>query len=361
MTTITVSASNTYEVKIAPELLSVTGSELLALNKQKTCCVCIISDDTVFPLYGKTVTDALEDVGFSVISHVIPHGESSKCLSVYGEILNHLAAEHISRSDWLIALGGGVVGDLCGFCAATYLRGIKYMQIPTTLLAMVDSSVGGKTAIDLPAGKNLCGAFYPPHAVLCDISTLDTLTDAIFADGMAEVIKYGFIFDRELLDLLARDKTAFDREKVIARCIDHKRRVVEEDEFDRGVRQLLNFGHTAAHGIEQHSDYTISHGHAVAAGMGIVTRAAEAEGLIARAFSPMLEELLCEFGLPYDTEFTSAAMTDAILSDKKRDGGIIRLVIADEPGHAILWPCPAADCETFLGRGIGNASYRAAK
>ena len=149
---------------------------------------------------------------------------------------------------------------------------------------MVDSSVGGKTAIDLAAGKNLCGAFYPPYGVLCDIDALQTLNEDIFADGMAEVIKYGVIFDRELLELLMRDKTAFDRETVIARCIDHKRRVVEEDEFDRCVRQLLNFGHTAAHGIEQHSGYTVSHGHAVAAGMGIVTRAAEAAGLISESF-----------------------------------------------------------------------------
>ena len=178
---------------------------------------------------------------------------------------------------------------------------------------------------------------------------------------MAEVLKYGFIFDRELLDLLARDKTNFDREWVIARCIDHKRRVVEEDEFDRGVRQLLNFGHTAAHGIEQHSDYTISHGHAVAAGMGIITRAAEHAGVIVQPFSPMMEALLADFGLPCDTEFTSSAMANAILSDKKRDGGIIRLVVADTVGHAILWPCPAAECEAFLSRGIGNASDKGTK
>ncbi len=356
MTVITVSASNTYEVTVGAGLLSTAGVALKLLNGSKTCRVCILSDDNVFPLYGKTVTDALEQEGFSVLSYVIAHGETSKSMPVYADILNFLATEHISRSDWLIALGGGVVGDLCGFCAATYLRGIRYLQIPTTLLAMVDSSVGGKTAIDLPAGKNLCGAFYPPSGVLCDTDALRTLNDGIFADGMAEVIKYGFIFDRELLDLLARDKTAFDRETVIARCIDHKRRVVEEDEFDRGMRQLLNFGHTAAHGIEQRSGYTVTHGHAVAAGMGIITRAAEAAGVISEPFSPMLESLLSDFGLPSDTDFTADAMTDAILSDKKRDGGIIRLVIADVPGHAILWSCPAAECETFLSRGIRRTS-----
>lgn len=354
MTTVTVSASHTYDVRIGKGLLSSVGEELFALNGQKTCRVCIISDDNIFPLYGKTVSDALTASGFSVISHVIPHGEASKCLSVYGEILDHLAKEHLTRSDWLIALGGGVVGDLCGFCAATYLRGVRYLQMPTSLLAMVDSSVGGKTAIDLPAGKNLCGAFYPPHGVLCDIAALDTLPAVFFSDGMAEVIKYGFIFDRELLSILRRDKTAFDRETVIARCIDHKRRVVEEDEFDRGVRQLLNFGHTAAHAIEQHSGYTVTHGFAVAAGMGIITRAAEAAGMIKSPFSAMMEELLNDFDLPSDTDITADDMTDAVLSDKKRDGGIIRLVIADEVGHAMLYPCPAAECRNFLARGIGG-------
>ena len=352
MTTVTVSSSHTYDVRIGAGLLSSVGTELQSLNGGKSCRVCIISDDNVFPLYGKTISDALTACGFSVISHVIPHGESSKSLSVYGDILDHLAKEHLTRTDWLIALGGGVVGDLCGFCAATYLRGVRYLQIPTSLLAMVDSSVGGKTAIDLPAGKNLCGAFYPPHGVICDIRTLDTLPSVFFSDGMAEVIKYGFIFDRDLLSDLRRDKTAFDRETVIARCIDHKRRVVEEDEFDRGVRQLLNFGHTAAHAIEQHSDYTVTHGHAVAAGMGIITRAAEAAGLIRSPFSAMMEDLLAAFDLPADTDISAEDMTDAILSDKKRDGGIIRLVVADEAGHAILYPCPAVECSAFLARGI---------
>ena len=354
MTTITVSASNVYQVKIGTGLLSAVGETLLELN-QKPCRVCILSDDNVFPLYGKTVTDALEACGFTVSAHVIAHGEPSKCLPVYGEFLNMLATEHFSRTDWLIALGGGVVGDLCGFAAATYLRGVKYMQVPTTLLAMVDSSVGGKTAVDLPAGKNLCGAFYPPHAVLCDITALDTLSDEIFADGMAEVIKYGMIFDRQLIDILSVDGKHFDRETVIARCIDHKRRVVEEDEFDRGARQLLNFGHTVAHGIEQHSDYTISHGRAVAAGMGVIVRAAESAGLTKESCSGTLSQILAQFDLPDDAPYPAAALTDAVLSDKKRDGGKINLVLCDEIGHAYLYPCPVGDCEAFFARGIRNS------
>lgn len=357
MKTISVKASHPYTVTVGSGLLPSIGA-MLSEVVAASCRICIISDDHVYPLYGECVRCALEAAGFSVCAYVIPHGERSKCLTVYGDILNFLAKEHFSRTDCLAALGGGVVGDLCGFCAATFLRGIPYIQIPTSLLAMVDSSVGGKTAVDLPAGKNLCGAFYPPCAVYCDTAALDTLPSEFFADGMAEVIKYGVLFDAELLQLLERDGCAFDREEVIARCIDHKRRAVEADERDCGVRQLLNFGHTAAHGIEQHSNYTVTHGCAVAAGMCIITRAAECCGLIKTPFSPMLQALLTKFSLPTDTDIPASEMSEAIRSDKKRDGGIIRLVIADTPGHAFLHSCPASECTAFLSCGIGAPEQR---
>ncbi len=355
MTTITVSASNTYQIKVGAGLLSSVGSEIASLYNKK-CTVCILSDDHVFPLHGAVVTRALTDAGYTVLSYVIPHGEGSKCLSVYGAFLDFLAAHHVTRTDLLVALGGGVVGDLCGFAAATYLRGLSYIQLPTSLLAMVDSSVGGKTAVDLPSGKNLCGAFWPPRLVLCDTTVLDTLPDHFFADGMAEVIKYGMLFDRELFDLLAAKGKDFDRESVIARCIDHKRRVVEADEFDRGMRQLLNFGHTAAHGIEQHSGYTIPHGHAVAMGMSLITRAAEAVCLTDRVISPALDALLSAFDLACESPYDAACLTDAILSDKKRDGKTINLVLCHDIGHAYLYPCPVDSCEAFLARGIGERS-----
>ncbi|MBP3918078.1 MAG: 3-dehydroquinate synthase [Clostridia bacterium] len=355
MKTITVRASNQYDVKIGAGLLHSAGETLLSLNR-KPCSVCILSDDTVYPLYGDTVTASLERAGFTVSHYTIPHGEPSKCLSVYGAFLNTLAQNHFTRTDWLIALGGGVVGDLCGFAAATYLRGVKYMQLPTTLLAMVDSSVGGKTAVDLPAGKNLCGAFYPPHAVLCDTNALDTLTPEIFADGMAEVIKYAMIFDRTLFDTLMADGKRFNREDIIATCIDHKRHVVEEDEFDRGMRQLLNFGHTVAHGIEQHSGYTISHGHAVAAGMGVITRAAEKAGLTEELCSHALQKLLSAFDLPADSPYDASALTEAVLSDKKRDGRKINLVLCKKIGSSFLYPCPVEDCEAFFASGIQKKS-----
>ena len=188
------------------------------------------------------------------------------------ELLNFLAENKLTRSDALIALGGGVVGDLTGFAAATYLRGIDYIQIPTTLLAAVDSSVGGKTAIDLPSGKNLVGAFYQPKLVLCDTDTLNTLPEDIFRDGCAEVIKYGVLYDAELFAHLDESGLSFDREAVIARCVELKRDVVAEDEFDRGKRQKLNLGHTIGHGIEACSGYGISHGKAVAMGMTIITK-----------------------------------------------------------------------------------------
>jgi len=351
----TVNVSGKYDIQIGHGLLSEIGDALFALN-QKTCRVCILSDDNVFPLYGDIVIHSLQSSGFSVSHFVIPPGEASKCMETYSAFLNYIATEHLTRSDWIIALGGGVVGDLCGFSAATYLRGVRYIQVPTTLLAMVDSSVGGKTAIDLPAGKNLCGAFYPPVAVICDIDTLSTLPDNFFADGMAEVIKYGMIFDRPMLETLLRDGIHFNRPEIIQRCVCHKRDVVEEDEFDHGIRMLLNFGHTVAHGIEQYSGYTVSHGHAVAAGMAVVTRAAQKAGLFTPADTDLLTRLLQIFGLPIDSPYPAKQLTDAILSDKKRDGDVLRIVIADSPGHAVLHPIPIDLCEEFFASGILSAT-----
>ncbi len=340
-----------YEVQIGAGLLSTVGDAVSALPKRPQK-VCILSDDHVFPLYGETVTASLTNAGFQVLSHVIPAGESSKCMEVYAAFINRLAEEHLTRSDLLLALGGGVVGDLCGFTAATYLRGIPYVGLPTSLLAMVDSSVGGKTAIDLPAGKNLCGAFYPPSMVLCDTNALDTLPPAVFSDGMAEVIKYGMLFDETLFEALARKGYAFDREDIIARSVTHKKNVVEADEFDRGERQLLNFGHTPAHGIEQLSGYTIPHGRAVAAGMALITRAAAQSGLCDTEVPRRLEALLERFGLPTDTDFSPRDLARVALSDKKRSGNRVTLVMPTAVGHGVLFPCPVEDCEDIFSAGI---------
>ncbi len=351
MTTLHVNTSHGYDIHIGTALLNSVGAslKLVAPKAQKAV---ILSDDNVYPLYGAEVEASLQKTGLSVCRYVIPHGEGSKSLETYAAFQEFLAEEQLTRSDVLVALGGGVVGDLCGFAAATYLRGIPYIQVPTSLLAMVDSSVGGKTAVDLKAGKNLCGAFYPPALVLCDTDVLSTLSDTFFADGMAEVIKYGMLYDAPLLALLQDRGKSFDREDVISRCIAHKICVVEADEFDRGERQKLNLGHTAAHGIERLSGYTIPHGHAVAAGLAVITRAAEKRGLCAAGTSRLLCDLLTAFDLPITTDFAPAALADAVLHDKKRSGGTVSWVVPVQAGHVVLQPFAVEESTAILADGI---------
>ena len=254
----------------------------------------------------------------------------------------------------MIALGGGVVGDLTGFAAATYLRGIPFLQLPTTLLAAVDASVGGKTAIDLENGKNLAGAFYQPKAVLCDLDTWATLPADILSDGCAEVIKYGMIGDADLLDTLAQRDFREDPEEVVARCIAHKRDLVEQDEFDTGSRQLLNLGHTIGHGIEACSGYQLAHGKAVAIGMTLVTRAAIHLGLCPEATLPKLVNLLREYGLPTETDYPAADLLAKMLSDKKRAGDTISLVVPTGWGKSQLYPVPVSQLPVWLDRGLGK-------
>ena len=274
MKVISVKTSEKYDVIVGSAIIPQIGTYLSELKTD--CKAAIISDSNVWPLYGSCVSESLDNAGISPVHYVFPAGEASKNANTYLKILNFLAENQITRSDLIVALGGGVVGDITGFTAATYLRGISYVQIPTSLLAMVDSSVGGKTAIDLPAGKNLVGAFKQPRLVLCDIDTLHTLPERLFLDGCAEVIKYAMLYDEPLFNALQISGPDFDRETVIARCIGLKRDVVQEDEFDNGSRQRLNFGHTIGHAIEARSDFQISHGQAVAAGMAIITKAAAA-------------------------------------------------------------------------------------
>ena len=210
MKTVTVSASKKYDIRIGSGLLAAIGEEAQRLGKAER--VCIVSDTNVWPLYGDIVKSSLEHSGFSAVSYVFPHGEENKSIATYTDLLIFLTENKLTRHDLIVALGGGVVGDLAGFAAATYLRGIRFIQVPTTLLAAVDSSVGGKTAIDLPAGKNLCGAFWQPCLVLCDTDTLDTLPQDTFRDGCSEVIKYGILYDESFFSYLEDVGTEFDRE-----------------------------------------------------------------------------------------------------------------------------------------------------
>lgn len=351
MTTVTVRASRPYEVTIGRGLLDTVGRQ--AAGQWKGRSAAVVSDSTVAPLYLNRVKDSLERAGFRVHSFVFPAGEDQKNGGTYLKLLEFLAARRLTRADGLIALGGGVVGDLAGFAAATFLRGIGFLQLPTTLLAAVDSSVGGKTAIDLTNGKNLAGAFYQPQAVLCDLDTLDTLPAEVFADGCAEVIKYGMIGDPALLARLETVDFRADPEELVARCVAQKRDLVEQDEFDTGARQLLNLGHTLGHGVEACSGYTVSHGQAVAIGMTLVTRAAVAFGRCPAEVLPRLRRLLERYGLPDATAYSAQALYEKTLSDKKRSGDTISLVVPIAWGASQLVRIPVSELPAWIERGLG--------
>ena len=344
MKTVTVSASKKYDIKIGSGLLSSIGSEAAALGKASK--VCIVSETNVWPLYGETVQKSLENAGFSVSSFVFPAGEESKNGQVYLELLNRLALFRLTRSDLIVALGGGVVGDLAGFAAATYLRGIRFIQVPTTLLAAVDSSVGGKTAIDLPAGKNLAGSFCQPSLVLCDTDTLNSLPEDIFRDGCAEVIKYGILYDEAFFRYLEESGLCFDRESVIARCVELKRNVVMEDEFDTGARMKLNLGHTVGHGIEARSNFLLSHGKSVAIGIAIVSRAGHCPD------AGRILACLEKFGLPTNTDYPVEEIFNYTLSDKKRSGGTVSLILPRKIGRCDIVPTPVETLKTFIEEGL---------
>jgi len=323
----------------------------LALDVKKDCQVVVVSDDKVFPLYGDAVINSFLDRGYKVSGYIVDNGERAKDLEVAKRLLRFLVDRGVTRHDMVVALGGGVVGDLAGFVAAVYLRGIDFIQLPTTVLAAVDSSVGGKTGLDLPEGKNLVGAFHQPRAVFCDTSTFASLPRETYADGMAEVVKHGMIADKDLFTNL--DKLGIA--EICRRNVEIKAGIVEKDEFDKGVRNLLNFGHTVGHAVESLSRYSISHGSAVAIGMTVITRASEKAGLTESADGGCLEELtktLKRLELPVSCEYSAKELAEAAMSDKKRSGDTITLVIPKRIGHAELHKLPVAQLEDFIAKGL---------
>ena len=350
MKTVTVNASKNYDILIGPGLIAQLGRQVAALGKIQT--VALVSETTVYPLWGKQAEKALEDAGFKFVTFVFPAGESSKNTNVYLELLNFLAKNRLTRTDALVALGGGVVGDLTGFAAATYLRGLRFIQVPTTLLAAVDSSVGGKTAIDLEAGKNLVGAFWQPSLVLCDTDTLATLPKEIFLDGCAEVIKYAVLFDREFFDYLASTGPDFDKAYVIERCVTFKRDIVARDEFDTGDRRLLNLGHTIGHGVEANSNFALSHGKSVAIGMAIIARSAVNHRLLSGEDAIKIEDILRKFQLPVTATDSAQALASFALSDKKRTGGTVGLIIPRVIGHCEIVSTPIDELENYIQAGL---------
>ncbi|MEG1014406.1 MAG: 3-dehydroquinate synthase [Clostridia bacterium] len=326
-----------YEVKIQRGLLFHIGEELLSALGG-ACKVAVLSDDTVSTLYGHRVCEALEASGFQTCCFAMKHGEGNKNLSTWQSMLDFLAREQCTRTDCVLALGGGVVGDTAGFAAASYLRGLRLVQVPTTLLAMVDSSVGGKTGVNLAAGKNLAGAFYQPCMVLCDPDALCTLPEATFADGAAEAVKYGMLGDLPLFELLASGCWHARTEEVIERCIAAKAALVNADAHDTGSRQLLNLGHTLGHAIEKCSGYAVAHGHAVAVGMVYATRLSVRLGLCKEAALAQLMQALQANGLPTAAPYAAKELCRVALSDKKRAGDQLTMVLPIEIGQCELHP-----------------------
>ena len=349
MMTVHVDASRPYDVLIASGLLDRAGELLRSRSEAKKAA--LICGDNVFPLYAARTVRALEGAGFRVSVKVIPHGEENKNLETCGGILSFLCENELGRSDPLIALGGGMTGDLAGFVAASYQRGCPFVQIPTTLLAAVDSSVGGKTAVNLPGGKNQAGFFYQPLVVLCDPELFSTLPPRELRCGLAEVVKYGVLFDRELFESLRSGYDPARAEELVARCVEFKRALVEKDEFDRGERRLLNLGHSFGHAIERCSQYSLSHGEAVAIGMAMVARAAVRRGLCEPETAEEIGSLLQTLGLPTDCPFPVRELEEAVRRDKKREADVLWLVVPREIGHCELLKIPVSDLSGWLRDG----------
>ena len=336
MKKITVNASTSYEILVEKNLLASCGKHIKSVTNAEK--IAVITDDNVDELYSEKVINSLKSEGFKVCKFVFKHGEAQKCSETLNDIYDFLVENEITRTDCIVALGGGVVGDISGYAAATYLRGIDFIQLPTTLLAQVDSSVGGKTAIDLPSGKNLVGAFKQPKLVLCDTDTLKSLSDDIFSDGMGEVVKYGMIKSSALFSLISSKNIRDDENlltEVISQCISIKRDIVEADEFEKGERMLLNFGHTLGHAIEKAGNFTdITHGKAVGIGMSLMTEICEKNELCQSGTHKMLNNCLSLYNIPTQTQYNLSLLSDFCLNDKKRNGGNISIVICKEIGKS---------------------------
>ena len=344
MKKIVVSTENPYEVRIGTGIIKELGRNLAEILTCKT--IFIISDEIVDKLYGEIAEDSIRSGGFSVSRYTFPGGEHGKNLGAVSEILEFLAEKGVTRSDCLVALGGGITGDITGFCAAVYQRGMDFVQVPTTLLAAVDSSVGGKTGVNLGAGKNLAGAFWQQRFVQIDTDLLKTLPDTVFADGVAEIIKYGVLEDKALFDVMKTG--SFNLVDVIGKCVEIKAKYVAVDERDRGERQKLNLGHTFGHAVEKASEYSVSHGSAVAIGMVMAAKAAKILGVSEGDLSEEICAVLSQNGLPVKTDVPPEELLPAMEKDKKREGDEVKLILPIRIGECIIKSITAAELEPLL-------------
>ncbi len=331
-----------HEILIGRDIMDRVA--LLMLRHRWASSYVLVADSHVASLHASSIMETLSSVGLRVQMLEVPPGEGSKSMEICLDLIRKLMLLGADRSFALLALGGGVVGDLTGFVASMYMRGIPYVQVPTTLLAQVDSSIGGKTGIDLPEGKNLVGTFHQPRAVFVDLAFLDTLSQAQIREGLAEVIKYGLIEDPELLTKLESSPELWKNqdpgamEELVTKCCVIKKGFVEMDEMDRGVRRILNFGHTVGHAVEAESGYRLSHGEAVSVGMAAETRISARLGHLPWEEALRLESLLKSMGLP--VRLPRGLSVSQILSrmekDKKREGGKLPFVLLRRPGLPFL-------------------------
>lgn len=336
------------DILIEKGIISRAGT--LSKNVLKGKKTVLISDTNVYAIYGEAVKSNFEKAGYTVFEYIFPAGELSKNTSSVIDMVEFMADKGLTREDGVIALGGGVTGDMAGFAAGIYLRGIKFVQIPTSLLAQVDSSVGGKTGVDLPQGKNLCGVFHQPSLVIIDPNVLSTLSEHYFADGMGEVIKYGCISSLNLFKRLESENAKDFIEDIIYECVDIKRRIVEEDEKEAGSRALLNFGHTCGHAIEKLWNFeTISHGEAVGIGMVMIAQVGEKIGITQKGTAKRISALLEKYSLKTSDTHSTAQIIEAMHYDKKRTSGGIKFVMLRSIGDSFINPVKTEDISKIFG------------
>lgn len=333
---------NSYDILIGSKILGQIGDYVKSGGGK----VFVVSDTNVAPIFANTVIDSLTEKGYECKLHVLEAGEKTKSIKSIEPLYSSMLAFNLTRKDLIITLGGGVIGDLGGFVASTYLRGVPFVQVPTSLLAQVDSSVGGKVAVDLPEGKNLVGSFYQPKLVYIDTDVLYDLPDTFYIDGMAEIIKYGCIKDKKLFEILeginSRDEFMQNVEDIVYTCCDIKRKVVEVDEKDTGERMLLNFGHTYGHALEKYYKFQgYTHGQAVAIGMVFITAISEKLGLTAKGTTQRIEKILKNFGLPTSDPASPEQLISAMLNDKKNMGKKLFVVLLKEIGESYTYPTSA--------------------
>lgn len=347
MEKVTVNASISYDILIDKGIIDISGELIKSVKPNGKCAV--ITDDNVDKYYGERVMKSLKGSGIKAVKFVFPHGESSKNHSTLLNIYEFLAENSFTRSDYIAALGGGVVGDTAGYAAATYMRGIDFIQIPTTGISQSDSSVGGKTAVDIKAGKNLVGAFHQPRLVIADTETLSTLTPEFYADGMAEIVKHGMIKSAELFELLSTKDIKSNLVEIMKRNVSIKGRVVENDEREKGERMLLNFGHTLGHALEKYYNFTgLTHGFAIAIGMSTFTHIAERRGMCKAGIADKLDALLTKCGLPTTDPAPLGELFKISLGDKKHLANGMNIVICSDIGKSEVVKMSVVEYEKFL-------------